>query len=560
MRLLDTVAAILLFAAMLPMAPAAQADDRSPDDYYVLEEFVVGNWFGGAAYAPPDQTYAGCSIMAPPKKGLGLSFVNYDGELTLYVSNDEWAIGDPKAYNFEIQIDEGHVYPLGGWGQTHRITASLPDDERLHSSLRSGHVLKLITAQRIYRLSLEGSAAALRRLEHCDRDHSNVAVANPFEPAPDGNRSVERDAAAGQSRAGGGFPPVNPFAPQSPEPERAEAAAPSRHSETPTEPRGAAETMRAFDSSTLSEVPEAAAYMMETSEIIDAFLDLSEVSLVLDRVIEGYVGGEYQRSFASTQGKKMASQLLAGIQETTRRYERLPEVPSVENGFHRHPLEANAQQLAEVKRSAYEDVVMTVSYLNSVLEGDMNIEHLKNQKQLSALVIGFRRRIQEIEGAILELPIPGAAYHHRSFASYSYKALISGVNALFLEPVMDQAAVDYAARAELYVLKSREDLGLGKWWRDKARIDIERALNAEGLTVSEKPDFETLLEIQELDEMRFDLDRKFIDEISHLIVLAQDGDLDDQNERRSTWNAISKIVEQQSALQDRRQALIRKLP
>ena len=556
MRLPDTVAAILLFAAMLPMASAAQGDDQGPDDYYVLEEFVVGSWFGGAAYAPPDQTYAGCSIYATTKKGLGLSFVNYDGELTLYVKNDEWAIGDPKVYNFEIQIDEGHVYPLRGWGQTHGITATLPDDNRLHSSLRSGHVLKLITAQRTYRLSLEGSAAALRRLERCDRDHSNVAVANPFEPAPAGNRSVERDAAAGESRAGGESPPVNPFAPQSPEPERAEAAAPSRQSETPTAPGDASEAMRPSGSIAVSEIPEVAAYMTEVSEVIDAFLGLSEGSLVLDRIIEGYVSGEHRRSFASTQGRKMASQLLAGIQETTRRYERLLKTPTVEHELHRYPLENRARQLAEVKRSAYEDVVMTVSYLNSVLEGETDIVNLQTQKWVSAAVVGFRRQIEGIEGAILEAPIPGMIYYHLSQSSYTYQALISALQALFLEPVRDLAAVDYVARAERYTEQSIDAFEFGRLWLKDARKGIKRILNRDGLAASDKTDFETLLEVLKLDEQRSELSRQFTDEVSQLIALAQDNNLDDENEGQAVLTKISEIVEQRSALLDRRQALI----
>jgi hypothetical protein len=150
------------------VASAAAVPLATPASGYAGEQAVkVGPWTITAAYK--GDRFEDCS-MSRSAEELGVMFFRAEDGLALLLDSDKW------------KLERGKVYMVRLVAGSHWIEArAIADDGALNSRLPHASILEVRGEGATLRVPLDGSAAALRRMEACFDKNSRAGVeTNPF--------------------------------------------------------------------------------------------------------------------------------------------------------------------------------------------------------------------------------------------------------------------------------------------------------------------------------------------------------------------------------------------
>jgi hypothetical protein len=159
--------AALSFVVFLATSAVAQAED---------EVITVGPWTI-AASSKADK-FDSC-MMSRSTDDLNVSFVRADDGLALLLDSSKWRLERGKAYDVTLVAGQRSV-DARALAETKGVTIPLAD-RPLNEAMRTASVLEVRGERTTLRVPLDGSIAALARLEACFANNSRESSdTNPF--------------------------------------------------------------------------------------------------------------------------------------------------------------------------------------------------------------------------------------------------------------------------------------------------------------------------------------------------------------------------------------------
>ncbi len=156
------------FVALLTTSTFAQPQDQT---------VKVGPWTVATTYKA--DKFDDCTMSRDSPEGLGISFVRNQDGLLLLLDSPKWKLDRGKAYSVRLVAGSESV-GAKALAETKSVTVALAD-RPFNSRLRTANVLEVRGEGATIRVPLDGSAAALERLETCfDKNQRESAETNPF--------------------------------------------------------------------------------------------------------------------------------------------------------------------------------------------------------------------------------------------------------------------------------------------------------------------------------------------------------------------------------------------
>jgi hypothetical protein len=166
----------------VPMATSAAA--------YAEEQIVtVGPWTIGTSYEA--EKFDGCS-MSRSTEGIDITFLRTPDGLLLFLQAQKWKLERGKAYTIRL-IAGSQSVEAKALAESKAVTIALVD-RSLNERLRTADVLEVRGEGATLRVPLDGSTAALARLDACIDKNSRTGVeTNPFvSPTNRAKRDIRR--------------------------------------------------------------------------------------------------------------------------------------------------------------------------------------------------------------------------------------------------------------------------------------------------------------------------------------------------------------------------------
>jgi hypothetical protein len=163
----------LLALAILSLLTASGFAESQPQD---RETVKVGPWTIATTYKA--DKFDDCT-MTSSSEGIGISFVRNQDGLILVLDSPKWKLDRGKSYSVRLVAGSRSV-EAKAFAETKNVTIALAD-RPFNWSLRTASVLIVRGEGASIRAPLDGSAAALERLEACfDKNQRQNAETNPF--------------------------------------------------------------------------------------------------------------------------------------------------------------------------------------------------------------------------------------------------------------------------------------------------------------------------------------------------------------------------------------------
>jgi hypothetical protein len=163
-------------ATRTPVALSLALSLGTPAMTYAEEPTVmVGPWSIATSYK--GDNFDGCS-MSRSTSELGITFFYAQGGLLLLLESQKWKLESGKAYPVRL-VAGGRMVEAKALAEPKAVTIAL--DGALNGRLRTADVLEVRGEGATLRVPLDGSTAALGRLETCFEKNSRAGVdTNPF--------------------------------------------------------------------------------------------------------------------------------------------------------------------------------------------------------------------------------------------------------------------------------------------------------------------------------------------------------------------------------------------
>jgi hypothetical protein len=160
----------LAFVTFLTTPVFAQSQPRDE------QTITVGRWAIATTYKA--DKFDNCT-MRRSEGELGMTFVRTQDGLLLVLESPKWKLERGKAYSVHLVAGAQSV-EAKALAETKSVTVALAD-RPFNARLRSANVLQVRGEGATLRVPLDGSSAALERLERCFEKNSREASAtNPF--------------------------------------------------------------------------------------------------------------------------------------------------------------------------------------------------------------------------------------------------------------------------------------------------------------------------------------------------------------------------------------------
>ena len=158
------------------VALAVAASLASPTAYAGEQTVTVGPWTIAAAYK--GDRFADCS-MSRSADDLGIMFLRAQDGLVLLLNSEKWKLERGKVYIVRL-VSGSRSIEARAMADSKAVTIGLVD-EAFNRRLRHAGVLEVRGEGATLRVPLDGSTAALQRLEACFNRNSRAGVeTNPF--------------------------------------------------------------------------------------------------------------------------------------------------------------------------------------------------------------------------------------------------------------------------------------------------------------------------------------------------------------------------------------------
>jgi hypothetical protein len=137
---------------------------------------TVGPWIISTSHKADD--FDGCA-MSRSTEGMDATFLRTRDSLLLFLQSQKWNLERGKAYTVHLMAGSRSV-EAKALAESKAVTIALAD-RSLNKSLSTADVLEVRGEGATLRVPLEGSTAALARLDACvDRNNQAVVDTNPF--------------------------------------------------------------------------------------------------------------------------------------------------------------------------------------------------------------------------------------------------------------------------------------------------------------------------------------------------------------------------------------------
>ena len=142
----------------------------------VEEKVAVGPWEIATTFR--GSTFINCE-MRRTSDGLGITFLRAEDGLTLLLDSAKWKLERGKTYNVKLSAGVGSIDGKAQ-AESKGVAIALPD-RPFTARLRSADTLDVRGDGATLRVPLDGSMAAMDRLETCFAKNSKTSTdANPF--------------------------------------------------------------------------------------------------------------------------------------------------------------------------------------------------------------------------------------------------------------------------------------------------------------------------------------------------------------------------------------------
>ena len=160
----------------LTMATFLMLSISSAHAQSVEEKVAVGPWEIATTFR--GSTFINCE-MRRTSDGLGITFLRAEDGLTLLLDSAKWKLERGKTYNVKLSAGVGSIDGKAQ-AESKGVAIALPD-RPFTARLRSADTLEFRGDGATLRVPLDGSMAAMDRLETCFAKNSkNNTDANPF--------------------------------------------------------------------------------------------------------------------------------------------------------------------------------------------------------------------------------------------------------------------------------------------------------------------------------------------------------------------------------------------
>jgi hypothetical protein len=161
-------APLILLAVLLPFSAAAQTQQQG---------VLVGPWFVEVSFTG-DGTFDRCIMSRSTDDGMLVKFGRDEAGLTLVLSSPDWVLEPGATYPVEFAADQW-LWQAEVTAAETSVTVAL-NDATFNQGLRLASDLEVRGAGATLHVPLNGSAAALDRLESCYERNSLTVITNPF--------------------------------------------------------------------------------------------------------------------------------------------------------------------------------------------------------------------------------------------------------------------------------------------------------------------------------------------------------------------------------------------
>jgi hypothetical protein len=160
----------LCFVTFLTTSVLAQQQPRD------TQTVTVGPWMIATTYKA--DKFDNCT-MSRSADELGITFVRTQDGLLLLLDSPKWKLDRGKAYSVRL-VAGSQSLEVKALAETKSVTVALAD-RPFNASLRSANALQVRGEGATLRVPLDGSSAALERLEVCfEKNSREASETNPF--------------------------------------------------------------------------------------------------------------------------------------------------------------------------------------------------------------------------------------------------------------------------------------------------------------------------------------------------------------------------------------------
>jgi hypothetical protein len=161
----------LLVALSLALLSAASASARAQDKTVSVGPWTIATSFEG-------DKFFSCT-MSRSKDDLDITFVRAHDGMLLLLNSSKWKLDRGKTYDVRLAAGSRSV-PAKALAETRSVTITLAD-QPLNERMRTANTLEVRGEGATLRVPLDGSTAALDRLDACFEKNSRArAESNPF--------------------------------------------------------------------------------------------------------------------------------------------------------------------------------------------------------------------------------------------------------------------------------------------------------------------------------------------------------------------------------------------
>ncbi len=472
---------------ILPCAVTAETSSHSEQG----NTFQTGNWSGRANYNETSGAFLHCDISTSPKRGFLLSFITHRGDFVMTVLNESWQLPGDTIYEVELQIDDGAVQryrakTYSGSG----IILRLGSNNDAIAALKNGRFLNLGTAQRRYRLNLEGSAAALTRVARCDQEHSRYATTTPSARSTDQGTAITTNPSAPSEQQAVSFPP-------------------NENTGLPDTPQQ------------IREIPGLADYTNMISALAKSFLDTSEHSHTVNRLSISYLKGTYSRTYTEAEGKKILGRLTEKYLELLVSTASLPPPPKATDPILQEHLNNLAGLLDTIRNAARNDISFSAKLWRAALDDNDDLEYLQAHGKLRASSLEYRKVAQELEDALLDTHLSSSSFYQSLAMQYSSLAVVDGLEAYMMRHTKDADVVEFLDRAQGNLERARAAVASGEHSIVQFRVTLDGLYDEAGNIRSLREKLETLTLMTDYSEKVLNLESLLVQEVSQFTLLVR---------------------------------------
>jgi hypothetical protein len=198
--------------AWLTPAQAQQTSNR--------QDFSAGAWIGFAQFA--DERFVRCLVGQELPGGRFIGFYRSADRLGIRLGDRGWALTPGASYPVELRVDGGTPRPFTAYvtsgSDPPTVDMAIGDPRAAIATLQSARTLSVVAASQTLQFPLNGSRAALEKMEACFERNTQPAAAarsaNPFEaprasaPAAGNSRNPFEANGVGRAAPGPSPPPT----------------------------------------------------------------------------------------------------------------------------------------------------------------------------------------------------------------------------------------------------------------------------------------------------------------------------------------------------------------